>query len=261
LINQSYNARERAEPLNGDGFGLAWYNHKVSESPSYFKSVSPAWNNTNLLQLARIIESTCILAHIRAATQGLGVTETNCHPFVVGEFAFMHNGNIGGFQKIKRDLLIELSDNAFNQLKGSTDSEHFFALLLDELNKRSSLPKHEQMSSALIAAIKNILDLSEKAQVKEFCYLNVVLTNGHIAVAARFTNDSPENAASLHINMGRKYVCKNGACYMHDPGEHEKAVVISSEPLSDDPGWENVPVNSIVVIKEGKILSRHTIGL
>ncbi len=25
LIRQSYNARERPEPLNGDGFGVDWY--------------------------------------------------------------------------------------------------------------------------------------------------------------------------------------------------------------------------------------------
>ena len=30
LINQSFNAKEIEEPLNGDGFGVGWYNHILS---------------------------------------------------------------------------------------------------------------------------------------------------------------------------------------------------------------------------------------
>lgn len=68
LIHQSYQSRERAEPLNGDGFGLAWYAPELSAAPALFRSISPAWNNANLLSLARVVRSHCILAHVRAAT-------------------------------------------------------------------------------------------------------------------------------------------------------------------------------------------------
>ena len=39
IIHQSYNAREREEPLNGDGFGIAWYAHGVSEEAAVFRSI------------------------------------------------------------------------------------------------------------------------------------------------------------------------------------------------------------------------------
>lgn len=259
LINQSFNALEREEPLNGDGFGLAWYNHHLSEKPAFFKSVTPAWNNRNLLELSRITESTCILAHVRAATQQLEVNEVNCHPFVHEGYAFMHNGEVGGFKPNRRKILETLSDQAFNQIMGSTDSEHFFAVVQDELRKRDTLDKHDQMSSALMAAIKKVLAITY--YTGEHSYLNMVLTDGHLAVAVRFTTDIPENADSLYLNMGRKYVCDGGVCYMQDPGEHEKAVIISSEPLSKDPGWAPVPVNTMVVIREGHIIDELTIHI
>ena len=96
IIHQSFHSHERKEPLNGDGFGLAWYVPELTDEPSLFKDVSPAWNNANLLQLARVTRTPCLLAHVRAASPGLSVSRLNCHPFARGPFAFMHNGTAAG---------------------------------------------------------------------------------------------------------------------------------------------------------------------
>ncbi|MFQ5353611.1 MAG: class II glutamine amidotransferase, partial [Thermodesulfobacteriota bacterium] len=37
IIHQSFHSHERAEPLNGDGFGVAWYAPEVGEEPAVFK--------------------------------------------------------------------------------------------------------------------------------------------------------------------------------------------------------------------------------
>jgi predicted glutamine amidotransferase len=42
--------------LNADGFGVGWYGRC---SAAVFKSTTAAWNNRNLRELARTIESTC----------------------------------------------------------------------------------------------------------------------------------------------------------------------------------------------------------
>ncbi|MCA9140418.1 MAG: class II glutamine amidotransferase, partial [Planctomycetales bacterium] len=110
LIHQSHKSRMREEPLNGDGFGLSWYVPDISTQPAQYRSVRPAWNNVNLLHLARVSRSGVIMAHVRAATAGFGVTESNCHPFACGPYAFMHNGSVGEFQKLKRPLRRELTD-------------------------------------------------------------------------------------------------------------------------------------------------------
>ena len=36
LINQSSNAREIEEPLNGDGFGIGWYAQEMNDEPATF---------------------------------------------------------------------------------------------------------------------------------------------------------------------------------------------------------------------------------
>ena len=131
IIHQSFASREREEPLNGDGFGIAWYSADITDRPALFKSIKPAWGNMNLQHLAPVIKSHCMLAHIRAASPGLPVTELNCHPFSWNEMSFMHNGTVGGFAKIKRNMLDKLSDETFDWIKGSTDSEHLFALFIE----------------------------------------------------------------------------------------------------------------------------------
>ena len=130
LIQQSMRARETDVPLNGDGFGLGWYAHDVDITPAIFKSIQPAWNDLNLQHLAEKIRSDCFFAHVRAASKG-GVGEANCHPFYYKSLMFMHNGDIGGFDKIKRHLRHKLSDEIYDWIKGQTDSEHFFALFLE----------------------------------------------------------------------------------------------------------------------------------
>src|SRR3954465_13049907 len=68
LIDQSLHSRMGAETTNGDGFGVGWYG--TGEGPGVFHSVSPAWGNANLRELAAHIESPLFLAHVRATSGG-----------------------------------------------------------------------------------------------------------------------------------------------------------------------------------------------
>ena len=98
IIRQSYDARERLlDPslpahlgfgnLNADGFGIGWYTnpspcearmHGVDKvTPCTFKSITPAWNNDNLVRLATKIYSPLVFAHVRAAYPGMPVSEHN----------------------------------------------------------------------------------------------------------------------------------------------------------------------------------------
>jgi len=90
LIDQSLHSRMGAETTNGDGFGLGWYGAGDGGIPGRYRSVSPAWNDANLRDLAGHIESPLFLAHIRA-TSGTPVQQTNCHPFRHGRWLFVHN--------------------------------------------------------------------------------------------------------------------------------------------------------------------------
>lgn len=248
LIKQSFSSKERSEPLNGDGFGIAWYANDDNEA-AVFRSITPAWNNGNLQDLSRVTNSNCIVAHVRAATQGLGVSEFNCHPFKSKNLTFCHNGDIGGFEKVRRRLVNSLSDEAYDSIKGSTDSEHLFALILDELRKQPEKDTTEAMANAMQGAVEIVNNLMQEHAPGHHCYLNLVLTNGQEAVVSRYTSDQDDKASSLYVNQGKRYVCEEGVCSMLSDNE-DNAVIVSSEPLSTDNSWQEVPVNHMLLINK-----------
>lgn len=241
LIHQSYHSEEREEPLNGDGFGLAWYVDGIPE-PAMFRAVTPAWSNRNLRELARVTKSHCVLAHVRAATQVLEVSETNCHPFKQGCYTLMHNGDVGGFTAMRRALLNSLGENAFRAIHGSTDSEHLFALFLDELERAGpGAGGLETMAEALERAIDRALDLADEHAPGEPSYLNLVVSDGHCAVACRYVTGPPEDAETLYVARGR-YRSVDGQARIAPAERGQGAVLISSERLGDGGAWEPVPV-------------------
>ncbi|MDJ0840724.1 MAG: class II glutamine amidotransferase [Acidobacteriota bacterium] len=262
IVHQSFHAEMRSEPLNGDGFGLAWYASNITPRPALFKSVSPAWSNMNLRSLARVTHSSCILAHVRAATPGLTVFRENCHPFSYGPFSFMHNGSIGGFPRIKREIQNHLSDESFKVILGSTDSEHLFALALDCLTPEGVDPPARRLADALAGAIRIVEMLRHNAGETEISYLNLVLTDGTSAAATRYVSDPLDNtAASLFSHTGRQYVCEDGVCKMVAADLEDGAVLVASEPLSDDEGWDLVPPNHIVLVHPDRTISWEPLDL
>lgn len=250
LIQQSVHALEREEPLNGDGFGVAWYNAARSPEPGLFRSVTPAWSNDNLYRLGRVTESSCVLAHVRAASLGLPVYEGNCHPFVHRELALMHNGDVAGFRAARRTILATLSDAAYGMLGGSTDSEALFALFLDAFWARTQqLDPSERLAAALVEALQRIVALAEPFAEGAPSYFNVVVSDGKHAVACRATTGPAQYAESLHLHTGGLFRVVNGVCRMVRPEKGMGANIIASEKLSDDPGWKTVPPNTLVVAR------------
>ncbi len=258
MIKQSVHSQELVEPLNGDGFGIAWYVDDV-EQPAIFKDITPAWNNLNLLNLARVTKTGCLLAHVRAATIGLPVRRLNCHPFSHGAHSFMHNRTVGGFRAVRRRLLSDLSDAAFGAILGSTDSEHVFGLVIDQMARADeSADPLQSMRGAIRGAIAQTEELRHQAQVEEPSFLNLALTDGRRAVVSRFVSSEPQRAISLYVLSGDRYVCDDGVFRMvgdRDGG----AVIVASEPLSNDPNWEPVPPNHLVVVDEHLSVSLEAI--
>jgi glutamine amidotransferase len=245
LIRQSTHSHEREEPLNGDGFGIGWYVPEYDQEPAVFRSITPAWNNRNLHNLSRVVSSPCILAHVRAATQSSGVNEANCHPFRFGKYLCMHNGDIGNFSRVRRRLLEGICDDAFNNVYGSTDSENFFAVIIDELLKRQVVDAMD-VATALDNAIQRVVTIVEQYGDNVSSYLNVAVTDGVNAVISRYSNDSEHQPESLYYYCGDLYEPCN-----HTQPDHDE-VVISSERLTQDPGWQAVPANHFIVVSRGQ---------
>jgi len=125
LIHQSREASKCKTAINADGFGLAWYGPHAQ--PGLYRDVYPAWSDPNLRSIAQQVSSRLFLAHVRAST-GTATSRNNCHPFVQDRWAFMHNGQIGGFEAYRRQAEALITDDLYPHRKGATDSEVLFLL-------------------------------------------------------------------------------------------------------------------------------------
>lgn len=249
LIRQSYKARELDEPLNGDGFGVGWYVPDIDPTPAVFVSTSPAWSNRNLRLLAPKIRSHCILAHVRAASFG-DISEANCHPFYYQRFLFMHNGGIEGFERIKRPLRRSLSDELYSWIKGQTDSEHFFALVLENLRPSGEGYTVQDLAGAVEEAVVRLKVLRRRARTNGTFYLNVVLTDGNLLLAARYVSHGRARPLTLYYSEGSRYVCEEGVCLMERCHPASRSVIVASERLTRlDSDWQEVPRNHFLLVE------------
>lgn len=249
IVMQSLCARESKVPTNGDGFGLGWYAHDIDSTPALFKSISPAWNDSNLLHLTAKIESGVFFAHVRAASAG-GVTHYNCHPFYSGQWMLMHNGEIFNFPDIKRHMRHLLDDDIYNWIQGETDSEHLFALFL-QLSKGKDLTKLSVVADIMEATFKQILELLEKYSKPGPCYFNVCLTDGFRLVASRYCSDVNLPPETMHYSVGSAFVAKKGRYHMM--GTHGKtgSLLVASERLNNfEAEWKDVPPNHLLLVEK-----------
>lgn len=248
LVNQSINAKEIEEPLNGDGFGIGWYVPELHQEPVTFVSVNPAWSNRNLRNLAPKIQTGCFIAHVRAASVG-EVSESNCHPFQYGNLLMMHNGGVENFNRIKRRLRESLSDELYNWIKGQTDSEHLFACLLNHLYPEKKLPVNaEAVMEAFERTFSELKAVMEEQKIYEPAYLNMIVTDGSFFVGTRYTTHPATEPLSLYHSEGGRYVVEDGISFMTTPKDDDEAVLIVSEKLTQEPHWTAIPANHFVIV-------------
>lgn len=265
LIMQSHHARERAEPLNGDGFGVGWYVPEIDPTPCIQRSVTPAWSNRNLQNLSAKTRASCLFAHVRAASPGMAVTDANVHPFAYDRFMWMHNGAVADFHRIKRVLRESLKDEFYDMIQGTTDSEHAFAVFLNLLRAPFGETSAEEMRRALVETITRLCEWTLAAGVTETSYYNFAVTDGRSTVVTRYASSKETKGASLHFSRGLHFEClPEGVCDMRAVGQHEKAaaVIVASERLTDDPtAWEDVPDNHTITVLPDSTVKIEPINL
>jgi predicted glutamine amidotransferase len=262
---QSHHARERPEPLNGDGFGVGWYVPEVDNSPCIQRYVTPAWSNRNLHSLAPKVNAQNLFAHVRAASPGMAVSELNVHPFCYRNLMWMHNGMVAGFLDIKRRLRASLNNECYEMIQGTTDSEHAFALFLNCLREPFELVSAAEMRRALVETIDRLDALTHSVGIVDPSYYNFAVTNGRETVASRYCSLRDLPAASLHYSRGARFeVRPDGLCDMVNlaEGEAAGAVIVSSERLTDDEAdWPDVPDNHTITVLADQTVRIEPIGL
>lgn len=224
LVHQSLHAAEAKTETNGDGFGLGWYGSR--SEPGLYREIRPAWSDENLRSLCHQVQASMFFAHVRAST-GTASTRANCHPFAHESFLFMHNGQIGGYDAIRRRVEELIPDDLYRHRHGTGDSEAIFLAALGRgLGHR---PLH-----ALAETIAAIRALMKAAAIDEPLRFTAALADGDRLWAVRWSSDRV--APTLY--------------YRALP----EAVVVVSEPYDDRSlGWCEVPKNAALAVENGQL--------
>lgn len=216
LIHQSQCASECKSAINADGFGIAWYGERPE--PGLFRDILPAWSDPNLRSLTAQVRSSLFLAHVRAST-GTATSRNNCHPFAVGRWSFMHNGQIGGYERFRRDAEMLIPDHLYPHRRGATDSEALFLVALGE-------GLDDDPRGALERATARLGALSCRKGEAPHIRMTAAFSDGRRLFAARYATDGM--APTLY--------------HRWSVGLRGRAVV--SEPLEAGECWEAVPQGS-----------------
>jgi glutamine amidotransferase len=238
LIVQSYQPQEMTSGVvNADGLGIGWYHTQQDVDPFIYKNTLPIWNETNLPELSRYVESKCVLGYVRSATPGQALDMSNCQPFRDNRLLFIHNGYIDKFRKtLYRPIRNGLSDQVYQSINGTTDSEHIFALLVNTLQAfpDSSLEK------ALYTTLMTLTELAKEHQTSFSA--NAIATDGHRLVASRYGLGS--STPTLY--------------WLRDDPTYPDAVIIASEPLFTG-NWNSLPNSSILSVGENLEVHIHQV--
>lgn len=179
LIDQSRHAEEAKVGINGDGFGVGWYGER--DEPGLYREVLPAWSDDNLRHLARQVRSPLFFAHVRAST-GTGTSRANCHPFAHGRWMFMHNGQIGGWPRLRRSVESEIADAFYPSRVGTTDSEALFLMAM------SRGLEHDPVG-ALAGTLARIRAMMAAAGIAEPLRVTAAVSDGARLYACRYASD------------------------------------------------------------------------
>ncbi|MCG3866089.1 MULTISPECIES: class II glutamine amidotransferase [unclassified Photobacterium] len=218
LIHQTLEERKSVNYVNGDGFGLAWYSKQ--DIPGRYHEISPAWADDNLRSLTHHICSHRFMAHVRFST-GAEVSRANCHPFIYEQWMFLHNGQIGGFDKVRFTLERLLTEELYNKRVGTTDSEIIFLLMIKN-----------GLQIDPIAAINQTMYEIEQAMLEKEVTLplhaSICISDGDSFWVIRYSTDNV--APTIYIK------------------QQPDSVTLASEPLEQSNNWLLMPKQQILHI-------------
>lgn len=218
-----------------DGWGMAFYEGRHCRT---FHDPAPSAQSP----LARFlnnypIKSLNVVCHIRQATHGRVCLE-NTHPFLRElwglTWTFAHNGKSNG---VKRWPL------SFYQPVGTTDSEHAFCWLLDQL--RARWPERPKRWAPVHRFIR-----ARCHELRALGTFNMLLSNSRVLYAyctthlCWITRKAPFGPARL-IDADFE------VDFQKETTPNDIVTVIATRPLTCNEAWHTMETGEMIVFKEG----------
>ena len=263
LIQQS---REDARGLsNPHGWGVG---RVRADTTTCFRQVQPASESPEYREEVLRAEGTTVLAHVRRATVGQP-EHANTHPFRYGEALLIHNGHVPAFEQVRPRLRDRLSETHRQAIRGSTDSEHVLALLLqlraeapdaslDIVTRRAvqhlqAWVSDEAPQAAVDPVDADTASLSHDA-LEDLLGLNLLWTDGHTLAGSRL------NRTLWALERTRPHSCPIcGHDHADPPADTDyRSVTLASERLTDE-DWTEVPNGSVFEVDATGTLHRDAL--
>ncbi len=236
--------QSRAEP---DGAGLGVFT--ADDTPSVYRTVLAAYEDSQFAAEAREVESRTFVAHIRYASTGAVALE-NTHPFEQDERLFAHNGVVGDLPKLEHAL------GSYRSLvRGETDSERLFALITREADRADG-----DLTKAITSAVRWV------ARELPLYALNLVLTTAGGVWALRYPDthdlfvlERPAGGSHGH----RHFEGASAAGRIRVRSAHlaeAPAVIVASERMDEHPGWRNLAPGELIHV-DGDLNVHSTMAL
>lgn len=243
LLHQS--ERDGRGVANSDGWGIATWG---SDGLRLERRARSAADDLRFTEVASLARPTTAIAHVRAATIGDPAPE-NAHPFRQGPWVFAHNGTLTAFDRVE-----PLLDTGPFTPSGITDSEHVFSWLLNRmpefgLDPNRPAPSPEPIASLISAAVVDLHDMSTAAGARRPPKLNFLISDGSNLVASRWGNTLYWAHRSAVPDCA---VC--GLAHCKDVDDRYRAIVIASEPITDE-RWTEAQEGSVLSVDRAATLT------
>ena len=220
------------------GWGIGYY---VDGTAHCRRSILPCNTDPQFAAVVDSIAPITLLAHVRLASVGAAALK-NTHPFVHGNWMFVHNGTLYGFQEQRLHIRSLITPSVRRHIRGETDSEHAFYLALSRLEGMGAALESpvdpDLVCRVLIDTIRILHEICPGAG-DNLSQFNFVLTNGQVLVASRWRHTLYwlERRGTDFVGYDRPL----------EDLAHYHAVAIASEPTTPEL-WAEVPDRSLICI-------------
>jgi glutamine amidotransferase len=170
-----------------------------------------------------------------------------------------HNGDLARFEEMKFDLLPYIRPEIARYIRGTTDSEWIYALIMSQVADPTRDLDAEEIRTAVRTALSIVRDVRDKRGIDVSSSVNLFLCDGNDLVATRFTfdfgcysdklNQANLTYLSLWYTFGRDYGFHDGEWKMRGGLDDNDSIIVASEPLTRDPStWLEVPEYSMIFV-------------
>jgi glutamine amidotransferase len=233
---------------NADGTGVGFF--EPEGGPHVLKQPIAAYEDRQFAAEAKEISSRTFVSHVRHATNG-GLTVPNTHPFCQEGRLFAHNGVINDVPELERHL-----GAARALVHGDTDSERYFALISKEIDRHGG-----DLRAGIKAAVGWIV---ENLSVLSINF--VLITPGELWALrypdhhTLFVLERPAGGGASGEPQALAQTSRHGTRIRSEHARERPVVIVASERMDDDAGWEELPSGELIHVDDSLRLSTERIA-